>query len=468
MRVENIKNVQCTLILSLLLILWQWVFSQPHSIAEKGRLIVSWNGRLLQYENGEPFFYLGDTGWLLATKLTREEVQRYLENRRQKGFTVIQMVVLHSLPAVNVYGDTALIANDFTRPLVTEGNDPDDSVQYDYWDHIDYIIDCALEKGIFIGLVPVWGSNVKSGVLSEVSAVRYAQWLAERFRSRPNILWINGGDCRGDVHPEVWHALGRTLRKHDPNHLITYHPYGRTQSSEWFHTAEWLDFNMFQSGHRRYDQDPKGFGEDNWKYVDKDYQRQPPKPTLDGEPSYESIPQGLHDTTQPRWTASDVRRYAYWSILAGACGFTYGHNAVMQFHKPSDQKGAYGIREYWYDALDTEGAMQMTYLKQFIVENGFYERWHDQSFLASPQGVGYDYVIVSRGKNFLLAYTYTGRPFTLTFERLKWKSAATYWFNPRIGVTMFLGTLKNPKEHTFSPPGDVAYGNDWVLIAREE
>ena len=121
-----------------------------------------------------------------------------------------------------------------------------------------------------------------------------------------------------------------------------YHPFGRTSSSLWFHQEKWLDFNMFQSGHRRYDQaslnswdDNAGketfFGEDNWRYVERDRQAQPAKPTLDGEPSYEQIPQGLHDPSQPFWQDCDVRRYAYWSVFAGSAGHTYGSNAVMQF-----------------------------------------------------------------------------------------------------------------------------------------
>ena len=56
--------------------------------------------------------------------------------------------------------------------------------------------------------------------------------------------------------------------------------------------------------------------------------KKPVKPVLDGEPSYEGIPHGLHDTTLPRWKAKDVRRYGYWSVFAGAADYTYGDNAV--------------------------------------------------------------------------------------------------------------------------------------------
>ena len=36
----------------------------------------------------------------------------------------------------------------------------------------------------------------------------------------------------------------------------------------------------------------------------------------------------LHDPAQPRWRDCDVRRYGYWSVFAGSCGHTYGHNNI--------------------------------------------------------------------------------------------------------------------------------------------
>ena len=40
----------------------------------------------------------------------------------------------------------------------------------------------------------------------------------------------------------------------------------------------------------------------------------------------------LHDPSEPYWTAKHVRRYAYWSVLTGACGHTYGDNALDTHH----------------------------------------------------------------------------------------------------------------------------------------
>ncbi len=433
-------------------------------------LQVSENGRFLQTENGDPFFWLGDTGWLLFQKLSREEAHRYLQDRRDKGFTVIQAMVIHDLPQTNYYGDTAFIEGDLAHPHTTPGHAFADSLAYDYWDHVDYILDLAAENGLYMALVPVWGSVAKSKEDDQTWARPYATWLAQRYKDRPHIIWLNGGDIRGDVLPEVWQEMGHILDQEAPRHLITFHPFGRTQSSTWFHEAPWLDFNMFQSGHRRYDQrretdDAATWkGEDNWKYVAEDYAREPAKPTIDGEPSYENIPQGLHDPTEPYWSAAEVRRYAYWSVFAGAFGHTYGNNAVMQMHKPGTGSGSYGVRNYWYEAIDDTAASQMQHLKSLMLSRPYFERYPDPSLLADQPGSRYDYVIATRGQHYAFFYTYTGRSFEVRMDHLADGEIEASWFNPRNGETTFFGRLANTTTQPFDPPGDPHPGNDWVLI----
>ena len=84
-----------------------------------GRVIVSPNGHYLQYEDGQPFFWLGDTAWELFHRLKIEEIDTYLKNRQQKGFNVIQAVALaefDGLTKPNQYGDVPLIGNDPLKP----------------------------------------------------------------------------------------------------------------------------------------------------------------------------------------------------------------------------------------------------------------------------------------------------------------------------------------------------------------
>ena len=424
------------------------------------------NHRFIVTENGDPFFWLGDTGWLLFTKLNREDAEKYLTNRAEKGFNVIQIMILHSLNAKNIYGSVALVNQNVSKPLVTTGSDFKDSTQYDYWDHMDFVIDKAAEKGLYVGLVPVWGSNVKAGHVTKDDAAKYAAWIANRYKDRSNIIWLNGGDTMGSDSTEVWNTLGSTLREKDPNHLITFHPFGRKTSSLWFHNENWLDFNMFQSGHRSYKQDdsPWAFGEDNWKYAAFDYAQKPTKPTIDGEPSYEGIPQGLHDTLQPFWKAEDIRRYAYWSVFAGCFGFTYGNSAVMQFHVPTDKSSAYGAKVFWDEAIDNPGAGQMQYLKKLILSKPFLSRVPDQTLIAGKNGQKYDRLIATRGTDYALIYNYTGRLMPIQLGKISGEKVKASWFDPATGEISRIGLFNNTGTHNFNPPGKPVDGNDWVLI----
>jgi hypothetical protein len=431
-------------------------------------LQISANHRYFTTAGGQPFFWLGDTGWLLFLKLNREDAEKYLENRRQKGFNVIQVMVLHSVSAVNVYGDSALVNKNVATPRVTPGNSPGDKQQYDYWDHIEYILDLAAKKGLYIAMVPVWGSNIKSKYVNQIQGRAYAQFLARRFKNKRNIIWMNGGDITGGDSIKVWRAIGETLHEDDPRHLITFHPRGRTTSSLWFHNDNWLSFNTFQSGHRTYAQDTSktdfNYGEDNWKYVNRDYKKLPAKPTLDAEPSYEGIPHGLHDTLQPRWTDADVRRYAYWSVFAGACGYTYGNNSVMQMLQPTDKGSAYGAKKMWFDAVDDVGASQMKYIKQLMLSRPYFARVPDQGLVAGKNRTRYSYLAATRGKNYAFIYTFTGGAVPINMGKIAGDKVKASWFNPRNGITTSVGTFTNRGVKTFQSPGKPAYGNDWVLI----
>jgi hypothetical protein len=431
-------------------------------------LKISENGRYFATEDGKPFFWLGDTGWLLFNKLDRAEADQYLEDRKQKGFNVVQAMVLHTVPSVNVYGDSSIINKDISKPLVTEGNNPENEAEYDYWDHIDYIIGKAEEKGIYMALVPVWGSPVKDGKVSPAQAEIYTKFLVERFINRPNIIWLNGGDIKGSDSIAVWKKMGETIKSLDTTHLVTYHPRGRTASSDWFHNESWLDFNMVQSGHRRYDQDTsknevKHYGEDNWKFMEVDWKLTPTKPTIDGEPSYEGIPQGLHDTLQPRWTDADVRRYGYWSVFAGAFGYTYGQNSVMQMHSKNDSTSAYGSSELWDSAINAPGAGQMKFLKELMLSRPYFERVPDQTLIAE-NGEKYDRLLATRGDSYAMIYAYNGREIKVNMGKIKGDKVKASWYNPRDGKFTEIGEFDNTGVQSFTPEGGKKDGNDWVLV----
>lgn len=441
-----------------------WMLLPLAVTAATSPLSVSADGRSLE-AGGETFFWLGDTGWLMLSRLNRAETELYLRNRKEQGFNVIQAMVLHKPQMASVRGVLALVDGDPARPHVTPGSDPDVEDEYDYWDHLDWVVALAEDLGIYLALVPSWGTIADDGNLNEENAEVYGRFLGERYRNKPNIIWMNGGDTLGASNTKTWSVLGRVLKQFDPGRLMTFHPRGRTDSSWWFHDAPWLDFNMFQSGHLTYAQDPDGRGEDNWSYAEEDWSRKPAKPFVDGEPSYENITHGLEQENRetPRWEAGDARRYAWWAVLSGAFGHTYGENSVMQMYAPERYAPAFVAERRWDEVLQSPGANQMRYLKDFMLSRSFEGREPDADMVID-NGRGYDRIPVLRGPGYAVAYTYTGREFSLRLGEICGEELAASWYSPRDGTTVFIRSLDNQGEARLDPPGEVSSGNDWVLL----
>ncbi len=406
--------------------------------------------------SARPFFWLGDTAWLLLQKLDLNEAEAYLDNRAARRFNVIQAVLAHD----ENFG-RAGAEIDFNDPAAAE----------DYWKKAEAVTKLAEKRGIYAAWLPVWGSMVKKGLLNESNAAAYAEFLARRLGGRENVVWVLGGDIRGGNGFEVWKIMAGILKAKNPERLITFHPFGRTCSADRFGGTGLLDFDMFQSGHRRYDQSNLGawddnaekedfFGEDNWRYVRKCLSAERPRPVLDGEPSYEGIHQGLHDFSQPFWQARDVRRYAYWSVFEGACGHTYGANSVMQFYKPSDEKPSYDAREYWNEGIDLPGGMQMKYLYELMTSVDFASGKHNDG-LVSNKGFGkYDRITAFSGKDFAFVYNFSGRPFELGAEQLGFKPRRAEWFDPSNGAR---AAADIGAHRGIVPPKNAEGGSDMVL-----
>lgn len=427
---------------------------------EYGLLQVSENGRYLTNGN-RPFLWLGDTAWLLLQQCSLADARIYLKNRKEKGFNVIQATLIHSMPGEE--GSSLAAAK---KDVLSEA----------YWEHCDQVVKMAEELGLYMGLLPTWGSIVKSKILNVDNVDRYAEFLGRRFGNCPNVIWILGGDIRGSEGLDVYPKFGRRLKELTPDKLIAYHPFGRTASSQWFHQEDWLDINMFQSGHRRYDQASLGewddnavkeefFGEDNWRYVERDRAKEPAKPTLDGEPSYEQIPQGLHDPGQPYWQACDVRRYAYWSLFQGAAGHTYGNNAVQQCYT-GDGNGNYGVREVWQEAIHHEGSGQLKHLVNLMRSVDYMTGRPAEELLLSGQKEKYDRVSVFAGVDFIFCYDYTGHGFTLDLSSYQGRHLEVWWMDPVSGAYSYLQEADRMEMITVKPVAKHSGQNDWVLVVR--
>ena len=426
------------------------------------RLAVSENRRFLVTADGKPFFWLGDTAWELFHRLNREDAERYLLNRARLRFTVIQAVVLaelDGLQAPNPYGE---------RPLA--GNDPATPNEA-YFAHVDWIVRRANALGMYVGMLPTWGDkwNKKWGVGPEIftvaNAEAYGEWLGRRYRNA-GIIWILGGDrpVESGAHLDVTRAMARGLRKGDGGaHLMTFHPTGGHGSATWFHADAWLDFNMRQNGHV-----PEFTG--RYDMTRADYDRTPPKPVLDGEPIYEDHPVSFNAKTLGHSIGGDVRRTLYWNLFTGAFGHTYGHHSVWQMWAPPREPVNAPLMP-WFEAIDQPGAADMQHGRALMESRPFLTRMPDPEIIAanpvatSVPGTGRYHYASTRDDSgsYAMVYAPVGRPFSVRMSAITGPSVKAWWFNPRTGEAVSVGTFPNTGDRTFMPP-DAGEMIDWVLV----
>ena len=424
--------------------------------AVRGRLQVAPNGRYLQFQDGTPFFYLGDTAWQLLHRTTREEATVYLEDRARKGFTVIQTVALAELDGLTVpsaNGELPLIDRDPARPNPA------------YFAHVDFVVEKAEALGMFVGLLPTWGRYWKAGdgrIFTPENARAFGRFLGQRYRDRA-IIWILGGDQNVATPDEraIIDAMAEGLRGGDGGtHLLTFHPRGPGRSGLQLADARWLDFHMIQSSHGARDHDPGLF-------VEQDRALVPARPTLDGEPRYEAMPVGFYNREHDRldrFTDDDVRQAAWWAVLAGACGHTYGNNNVWQMYGPGRTPVLFATTP-WREALDHPGATQMGILRRFFEGRAFQRLVPNQALVIDgPSGIGAK-VRAARASDgsFAVFYSPRGGAFTVDKGIITAARVRESWFDPRYGVLPEFHTTDNHAFQTYQPPPS-GPGQDWVLL----
>ena len=450
-------------------------------------LQVSKNGRFLERKNGKPFFYLGDTAWELFHKLDREEATEYLENRAEKGFTVIKAVVLAELDGLrtpNSYGELPLIDLDPTRP------------NEKYFEHVDFIVNKAAELGLFVGMLPTWGDKIPNEIGGEgpvvfdpENAKVFGEFLGKRYKDKP-VIWILGGDRNidSDTALGIWRALAEGLRLGDEGrHLISYHPRGAKTSSYWLHNEDWLDFNMYQSSHAHHFHKV-------YEYATHDYLLQPVKPTVEAEPAYEDIPlefwifMGWQTDSVVRarvldtellikdrsfyekgyFTDYDVRVHAYWNLLSGACGYTYGNNAIWQMFKGKDSYLAIPCLYDWRESLDRPGATQIKYIRALFESYDFSKLIPDESVIFGFNEKNNEHIraAVASDRGFLLVDLPRGKPVTVVIKKISAPRVRAWWYNPKNGEVTLIGEDENQGHKTFTPPS-TGIGNDWILVIED-
>ena len=390
--------------------------------------------RHLADRSGNPFLLQGDAAWSLISGLTKEQVELYLEDRRQKGFNTLMVnLIEHKFKGPeNRYGALPFPAGDFSAPNET------------YFAHADWVIQRAGEKQMQVLLAPIYlgyrgtdegwyEETLRNGPLK---CREYGRYVGRRYGKFNNVLWLIGGDRNPGEALDSVNAVAAGIKEVDQRHLFTAHCAPEASAIDEYATGHWLDLNVtysYEIVHR---------------HLVADYNRSPVMPFFLIESTYE----GEHNAT-----GVQIRRQAYWAILCGATGQIMG-NRPMWLFDPG-----------WQKALDSPASQDMVFLKSLFLSRPWHRLVPDQRHEVVVDGVGelrgLDTLTaaLTDDRATLMAYLPTQRAITVDMTKISGTRANAWWFNPRSGQTTSSGELVTEGKKQFLPPGD----GDWVLIVDD-
>jgi hypothetical protein len=310
-------------------------------------LKASGNNRYLVDQNNTPFLMVGDSPHNLMTNLSLQEAPAFMANRRSYGINTLWIDLLcpFTYASCNIEAKTF----DGIVPFLVPGDIATPSPAY--FQRVEDMIRIAADHGMVVLLDPIettsWLDILRKNGKSK--AFEYGQYLGNRYKDFPNIIWLHGNDLqswRNAADDDLVQAVARGIRSIDANHIHTvelnYLTSGSLEDESWSPLIE-LDaaYTYFPT----------------YAQVLTEYNRQNFRPVFMVEANYEfeRYPDTDGGSTQ------NLRRQEYWAMLSGAAGQLYGSAHSWQL-----QKG-------WEANLDTPGVVQLSYMKNLFVSR----KWHD-------------------------------------------------------------------------------------------
>lgn len=417
-------------------------YQGEHAIYQKGFLTVEPGQRYFSYRDGTPFFYLGDTHWLLCHEKWEEanvsgiESQfRYtVDHRAAQGFTVYQSEPLGK-PNMPVIYD------------LTDGLDERDIAGFQQLDRkFQYIADRGLVH-----------AHSQLFFTDEIQHPRYTSaylralarfWVA-RYGAYP-VLWTTAQEidphCYGTVPPERWFIVAQTVSEWDAyHHPLTAH--GANNCLLTAHNSAWDD----KPYHSWFGLQPQENTLNNTAYL-RDFHRIL-KPALCYETGYEEL-----------W--SDARQAlgaGYKSFLGGLFGYGYGAQGVWNDDYSPDDWMRYGGYYRWFDALQFEGGKRLVHFRHFFEALDWWRlepRFDDPAW--SDIRTDEPKALATIGQDVYAAFLFDQTTAGLTLRGMKDSIYEGYWYDILTGTYLPFGPC-SPVDGVYSSPQKPTSG-DWILL----
>jgi len=420
------------------------------------------NGRYLVDQSNAPCLLLGESPQALTVNLTNNEVVLFFTNRAGHGFNTVWVNLLCARytggrpDASTVDGiipftgtvSASVASGDTTNYDLTKPNEA-------FFAHVDQVINLAAQSGIQVLLDPCeTGSFLPIMLNNGTNKCRaYGQFLGNRYKTFPNILWMSGNDFQSWRTPgddAVVRAVAQGIQDTDTNHLQTTELDYLVSSS--LDDANWDSILGLNGTYTYYP---------TYARLRQDYGRTNFLPNFLVEANYE-----FENLQGPVTTAPILRKQEYWTMTSGACGQMYGNHYTWPF------SGG------WQSQLDTPGAIQIGFLKSFFEARAWYNLVPDTNHVVVTAGYGTyadtghvadnDYLTDARTPDGSLVVIYTPiiRQFTVDMSQLGGPAAA-HWFDPASGIYYPItgSPFTNVGTLNFTPPTNNADGDGgWVLV----
>jgi hypothetical protein len=431
-----------------------------------GPLVVAPDRRHLQHSDGTPFLWLADTWWMGLSKRLKfpEEFARLAEDRKAKGFNVVQ-IVAGLYPDQPAFDQRA--ANEAGFPWEEEYQ----RIRPEYFDRADERIGHLVEQGFVPCIVGTWGYHLNwLGVEKMKQHLRY---VVARYAALP-VVWCVAGEFNlpfylapgfphgGEAQAKQWESIIGWFRSINPfGRLVTAHPTGLQPLSGRGILSDptLLDFDMLQTGHG------DGILPQTIDTLKKSLDAKPIMPVLNSEVAYEALA-GVVAPCAPDL----VRRCAWVSLCGGALGHSYGANGIWQLNRKEQAYGnspngiTYGAIP-WDEAKDLPGSRELGLAAALLRAHAFEKcqlapglaRWKNDSSdpkippcaIASPGEVAIIYVPAA--DEIVLAPLASSKPIAASI------------FDPETGEKRPFELPKPDAQgnRAVTPP---AWKHDWVLV----
>lgn len=428
----------------------------------------------------QPVFITGDTAYALAVQLSsNSDIEAYFSNRQAKGINLIWAALVDAGYHADAKTENDAAGNnpwsggaDFTGMVSATA----------YWDHVDYVLRRAAAHGITIlagtGFTATFHNCNSSyyasmASTSDATLTAYGQFLGDRYKSYPNIIWLMGGDANlslcGSGLANKQNAIAMGILSRDPQHLMTIEAtsnnWGEASATHWLPYTRgvrnpngWITLGtIYPKG-----SPAKAFALEIDQIVSQNATERsadPFAPYFSMEDPYETEPNELPYNSQ------QLRQEGYTEVLAGAyLGRLFGSGAIWPFNSTCCEAAGYK----WQTDLDATPSFDQQRLGQLFRSREHWKLEPDINHTAVRDGYGSGATLTAtsrtRDGQTIIAYIPNGNATTLAVDLSRITSAGNqavcWWLNPSSGAASRVGTYANSGTRNFTPPDS----NDWVLV----